>query len=602
MRLLRKITAIVLAVSMIAPSVLGTAVQVYAADAAAAPTVTEYLSDNLEDADADKAAGMSGEYWETEAPADVQEAAQMYAEEAADGKVEFDAKGAEDVTDGEAKPGAKGAKDIPLEYMQVTAAEKKYEDGLRETAHHVRVTYTIANRKYLKAKTIDGMFDSNMDAFLASMVATSPVYESKEHDGCYVAFLNYGSMNGLSDRIVDAEFVTNTQENPKDVSNDVVFDKKTGIVYIPKSYYFAADGTELGYDLQAQVLVAPELGKGVDVNVAVENHSAAKSVLKDGTAEFTAFNSMTFPLVAEEDAGKVNFEDIEVYLNDSALPADLEEGEGASYNGKTGEYTLNCLGATTYSVRFVIKGKTLSQRIRSLFGAETVHAAKGAVNGETMSYVTNVDTGKPITPSIEFEKLKVGNVYEYNGSNSTHKYEAYREMLYAGQKNFVYAPYLSTDGTSSDREKFYNYLTVADDENAKSLDKLIENVGDIVAAKDQNPSAGSGTTVNPDKKWEYWYMFGIGAPSGTLNEVHGRGAVSFGKANEWKWTDSFEYDGETRYRNLYVGMCCHVGDDLVEGEKKNQVSVLEKGDGYVVLGLAQTAAGTTRRARPSSRS
>lgn len=292
MRLLRKITAIVLAVSMIAPSVLGTAVQVYAADAAAAPTVTEYLSDNLEDADADKAAGMSGEYWETEAPADVQEAAQMYAEDAADGKVEFDAKGAEDVTDGEAKPGAKGAKDIPLEDMQVTAAEKKYEDGLRETAHHVRVTYTIANRKYLKAKTIDGMFDSNMDAFLASMVATSPVYESKEHDGCYVAFLNYGSMNGLSDRIVDAEFVTNTQENPKDVSNDVVFDKKTGIVYIPKSYYFAADGTELGYDLQAQVLVAPELEKGVEVNVAVENHSAAKSVLKDGTAEFTAFNSL----------------------------------------------------------------------------------------------------------------------------------------------------------------------------------------------------------------------------------------------------------------------------------------------------------------------
>ncbi|EOS69441.1 hypothetical protein C818_02602, partial [Lachnospiraceae bacterium MD308] len=31
------------------------------------------------------------------------------------------------------------------------------------------------NRKYLKAKTIDGMFDSNMDAFLASMAATSPV-------------------------------------------------------------------------------------------------------------------------------------------------------------------------------------------------------------------------------------------------------------------------------------------------------------------------------------------------------------------------------------------------------------------------------------------
>ncbi|EOS69438.1 hypothetical protein C818_02604 [Lachnospiraceae bacterium MD308] len=99
-------------------------------------------------------------------------------------------------------------------------------------------------------------------------------------------------------------------------------------------------------------------------------------------------------------------------------------------------------------------------------------------------------------------------------------------------------------------------------------------------------------SLNQDKKWEYWYMFGIGAPSGTLNEVHGRGAVSFGKASEWRWSGSFEYDGETRYRNLYVGMCCHVGDDLVEGEKKNQVSVLEKGDGYVVLGLAQTAAGT----------
>lgn len=571
MKNFKKITAMLLAVCMLAPTVFVPAVRAHASETAGEQGVStsEFLAENLKDSKAEKASGKSEDYWEKEAPADADEAAAMYAEDAYDADTEA----------------GNGAGKADLDKMDVERAEKKYDgNGMRETMHYVRVTYTIANRKYLKAKTLDGLFHGNIDAFLASTVSIAPVYEVKGYDDCYVSFLNYGGLNGLSDQIIDYEFVTNVQTSPKDVKDDVVFDKKTGIVYIPKSYYFAADGTELGYDLQGQLLIAPDLESDVEVNVSVENRSPAKTLLQDGRMAFTTFNTMTFQLVDKADAGKISLDDIRVYVNDSALALDLENG-GGSYNAKTGEFTLNNIAAATYSVRFVIGGKTLAQKALEVLGFRT--EARAAVTGSTMTCVKNVDTGKEIAPSIEVDKLKVGDVYEYDGRNSTHNYDAYRAMLDAGQKNFIYGPRLPTGTTSSVRSKFYEYLTTEEDEGgAKSLSKIIDGLGGLVAAKDQ--------TENGDHNWKYWYMFAVGAPSGTLTEIHDSSReVKFGSASEWKWSDTFEHEGETRWRNMYTAMCCHVGDDLIDSDKKNQVSVLEKGDGYVVLGLTQTAEGAT---------
>lgn len=232
----KKVIAIALAVTMMLPSALSAVPVVNAAEKSTSENrTTEYLSDHLQEQKAEKAEALSENYWEKDAPKDAKEAAAMYVEDASDGKVTADNSGA-------------GKEDENLEDLEVSTNQDAFDEhGLRETSHSVRVTYTIANEKYLKVDTIDDLFEKNTEAFLTSIVSTSPVYESKEND-CYIAFLNYGKLNGLGSKIIDADFVTNTQMNPKDVKEDIVFDKKTGIVYIPKSYYFSVDGTELGYD------------------------------------------------------------------------------------------------------------------------------------------------------------------------------------------------------------------------------------------------------------------------------------------------------------------------------------------------------------------
>ena len=554
---------------------------------------TSYITGNLKKGKIKEAEEISGEYWEEEAPEDAAEAGRMYLAEAQDKEYSSQTAGAANVEES-----------AELDVLETTAAEKHFdENGLRQTSHGVTVTYTIANDRYLKVDTLKELFDKNIEAFLTAVASTSPVYESRDIDDAYVAFLNYGAMNGLSNKILDAEFVTGEQHSPVDAENDVVFDKKTGIVYIPKSYYFSTDGTEIGYDLQAQVLICP---KGEDssskIRVTVENKSKAEAVMDEKTLDVSAFDTITVPLATPETAKKISFKDIHVYLNDSATEAPLTEGDLAGFNKETGEYTINQLAANLYSVRFVIDGKSVAERIFNFFKGAEVKAAPlkdGETAGAMMNAVKNVTTGEYIRPSIEYDKLKTKDTFSFDGKNRTHKFELIKDMMDAGVKDFVYGPYLPDSGTDSIRDAFY--FAIADDEGSgsKSLTSMIDKLEDkgsagLVQASGQNPDAGATSSVNTSHSRFYWYMFLIGAPSGTLKEVNSGKEVSFGKASEWKWSDDYSYEGEKTYQNMYPAMCCHIGDDILDSKKKNQVSVLEKKDGYVVLGLVQSDEGSSK--------
>lgn len=558
----------------------------------AGDATTDYIAGNIKKSKVKEAEDMSEEYWEKEAPADAAEAGRMYRADA------------EDKTYSSKTAGASNVKDsVELDDLEAAAAEKYYdENGLRQTSHDVTVTYTIANDRYLKVSTIKELFAENVEAFLTAVASTSPVYESKDIDDAYIAFLNYGALNGLSSKILDAEFVTGEQHGPVDAEKDIVFDKTKGIVYIPKSYYFSTDGTEIGYDLQAQLLVCPK-GENLtsDIQVSVDNSSKAQAVMDKKSVEFSAFDTLTIPLVTPETAKKIAFKDIHVYLNDSAEEAPLTEGDLAVYDQETGEYTINQLASNIYSVKFAVNGKSLTERILNFFRGTEVKAAvlnDGETAGAKMNAVKNVTTGRYITPSIEYDKLSVKDTFAFDGKNRTHKFELIKDMMDAGVKDFVYGPYLPDSGTDSIRDAFY--FAIADDEGSasKSLAGMIDKLDDkgskgLVNAGEQNPDAGASSTVNTDHSRYYWYMFLIGAPSGTLTEVDSGKEVSFGTSSEWKWSDTYSYEDETTYRNMYPAMCCHIGNDILDTKKKNQVSVLEKKDGYVVLGLVQSDEGSS---------
>lgn len=547
---------------------------------------SEYLSENLNTHKAEQAEQLSAEYWEDEVPADTKDAIKGYAEDYLE-KSSSQSKVSQN----------NESEKVDLDTLEVETTKSKYDkNGLRETTNYVKMHYTIANKKYLKVNTIDDLFKSNSNAFLTNIVSAARVYESKDLNDCYIAFLNYGDLNSLENRIIASDFVTNVQTNPKDVNSDIVFDENTGIVYIPKSYYFTAEGEEIGYDLQAQLLVSvtqEELESGVNVDVSVENKSSVNTELTSGVKKLSCFNNITFQLVSKKDADKVSFSDIDVYTNGSSVPTYLKKDVFASYNQETGEYTINQMGITTYSIKFVINRKDLVSRLKHMFGGQEVHAA--GVNGTTMNFVVNESTGKPINPSIDVAKLSVGDVFNYKASNVAHKW-GLRDSMIGHQGKYIYAPLLPNSGTDSIRDKFYYALSSDDGGNAKSLNKLINQVGSIVSITDQNPAAGSSGSVNPDKEKKYWYMFAIGAPHGTLESANGSKSVNFGTASEWNWSNTYTYNDATKYRHMYLGMCCHVGDNLVEGEDDdttNQVSILEKGKDYLVLGLCQTGGGTS---------
>ncbi len=629
---LKKHTAMSLAIAMTAAAVLpwcSVPMSVEAADPNVKAVTMEkditadYLADNLKSGMAKKADKLSDTYWKEDAPKDVKQAARKYAKDVADNGHEFE---------GKVNVGKLGSenheKSVDESKLQSDPVEKKFdENGLRELGSTVRVTYTVANTKYLKkdTKTIDDLMTKNREAFLTAFVSEVPVYEMKGNADTYVAFLNYGGLNGYAKNILDYSFITNVQTSPKEVASDVVFDKKTGIVYIPKSYYFATDGTEIGYDLQSQILVAPEDISSSTVSLTVENDKGVMLGDVKPKMDVSVFNGIEIPLVDPKDAGKVSFEDIDLYANDMVLPQNLIEGENASYDSETGVYTLNTIGATIYSLKFHIKKESVVAKIFD-FGTLEAKAAKSDAikNGSGMN-IAVTDKGKPLTPSIDVKKLAKKDVFNYtlsaSGNGTKSDRTARRALKY--QKSYVYGPWLpgSTPTCTDDRpagnrptggnamtitRKFYDAVASFDNDgdDAITLSGVISRLekldSGLVSAEDMNPNNYNpyyygGPNGDPEiQRTAGWYAFMIGAPYGDIKSADGSKTVNFGKASEWKWSETFTAsDGENvsdaGARRAFAGICCHPKSIADIGNKTNQVSVLDiaSDDSWVVLGLTQ---------------
>lgn len=563
-------------------------------------TMSGLLADGLSKKAAKKAESMSDEYWQEAAPSDFDEAASQYA------KVykKKDTKDGIDMGGNGAEGAKKSEKVANVDKLELDTYEKKYdENGLRETTHYIRVSYTQANPRFLKkdTKTIDDLMHKNKEAFLCNIVSTVSLYESKDYPDTYLAYLATGVENGSGSDIIDYEVVVGQEQSPRSIKDDVVFDKKTGVLYIPKSYYFAVDGTELGLDVNSQVLMVADDAKP-ELNIAVENDRKVALGKVSEKMEVSAYDAPAIPLVAESDASKVSFDDIEVYLNGSAARTDFKEGEGAYYDDNTGVYTIYQYGQTLHSIKFKIKGKTVGQKISDAIGLTpvSVHAAATDVYeseiGKSMKPVKNVSTGKYIMPNIDVEKIAAKDVYYYkaSGDGSNHSSVA-KPMLRAGQKNFVYCPYFPRSGGSHGaRQKFYEYITASDSaENPKSLEWIDNKLSSLNGDGLVNQTEQEDEDSDGHDEW-FWYQFVLDAPAGRMDEFGGRVQnVSFGRTEEWNWIDEWKQSGSAYEwcRHGFAAMCCHIGADaMVDAPtgKDIQMSVLEKGSDYVVLSLAGT--------------
>lgn len=276
---------------------------------------------------------------------------------------------------------------------------------LVDTEHTIAVKYTLADAAQCKQDmTIDGIFSNPEEAseiILGQYTSTSRVYMVSENSDYYVAFIDTTLINGTT-TILDWIFAKNDATGS--VIEEIQYDVKTGIAYIPKNLYLK-DGTEVANAIQVQLLVAFDIqnsGK-TKVDLIVENQN--ENIILAGISRIEAETldiTTTIPLTAPESANQISLENLTVYLNNKETPMVLKEGETASYNTMTGELTIVASPITLLSVKVVINNQTMSK----------LRAARAVNNPDDLAFLP----GR--LSNLDVSKISVGDLYKYTGGVS----------------------------------------------------------------------------------------------------------------------------------------------------------------------------------------
>ena len=287
------------------------------------------------------------------------------------------------------------------------------DDVLSDTGHDVVLKYTMADLSAVSdGETIDSVWsdpDSAGSKILGQYTSFADVYDPGDGGDYYVAFVDATRINGAGE-VLDAQFaIANLQGQTVD---DVFYDKDAGIAYIPKSHYFDENGIELAFGLQAQVLVGMDLSSDRSVSIGVAVESEAEGVAPSAESAVAAVDpvepTVTIPVVSVADAGKVSLDDIELYVDDSDSPVELDS-DNASYNQETGELEFAMSGLSITSLKAKIVSATAAQArvqapdslatwpIGEFTGLDTSAISEGQLI-QYQGYVRQSETGFSDTP------------------------------------------------------------------------------------------------------------------------------------------------------------------------------------------------------------
>lgn len=544
-------------------------------------SLRETLAGSLNDELAAQAGVLSDAYWDTDVPATEKDVIYEYA-------VNEDVLAVVDDNDEvvEYTSNFDTGSSVDIDSVETSTVEKNYDEwGLRETPHEVRVMYTTVDESRITENEIGDMWDDNYEAFISSIMMQQPVYEVDRYSDCYVAFLNYSALNGTNGRVVDADFTRGTERHPVDMSDQVVFDRDSGVVYLPKAWYFAGDGTEVSLDLTAQVMVAvdtknenmtDEQGNLLShISVTVENEAGRDTVLGNGTYESLAYDYAMLPLFEAGSVDGIRKDDIEVYLNGSAEPLDASE---LGYNPDDGMLTINKVAMSVTDVRVVFPKKGLFASAADMFSIGTASAADSA------NFLENImDSGmKPIynvtkyeqthnmeqsylRPNIDLTKLTAGDVLAYFtlGTYGSRYTSTYQDMWTRGAENFVYGSNFTGELTRSDTY----WMMVGNKGVTLKTDYTLgkkDSFGFIIElpfSSDSKPqNARNPVIVHTD---------------GNKLQVGDR--VFFGNQEDWQWIDlspDFTVGGESGiyYSHAIPGQCSHTEDSTYEDGSGTEVT------------------------------
>lgn len=319
---------------------------------------------------------------------------------------------------------------------------------------------------------------------VGQMETIVPIYMIDESDDYLVAYVNT-MQNDSRAKVIEWDFA-NANSNGEVLPN-CIYDKDTGLAYIPKSDAFENDGVPLG---KVQV----QLGQLFDYNASYAE-SVAVLDTPDGSVNASGFNAYDEMPTFNIGSGR-NAENLEVFLNGLPLYAEDDMWE---YDSDTGLLAINQSSILISSVNVRDFGKDtgfFGTALRAFFGLKPVQAATSWLG----DWSNMISIGKI---SAEDGALKVGDTARMTGT-------LVRSTSNQGS---------NLPGIAG-RVKFYNYIPVTANPMHEGYHIITDQFAYwIVGGSNSVP----GDFNSPAK----YYQYGTGAPDNSTTLASEAGHLSF---------------------------------------------------------------------------
>ena len=250
-------------------------------------------------------------------------------------------------------------KNVDTQYVKVNKID---------LANIIRIKQTLVQASdQTKGMTLDALHSSseNFNKFASSMMGqvetNAAVYNVDDNSKYYVAYVNT-MQNDATASVLDYEFANNNLNG--EVLKGAIYDKNTGIAYIPKDLYNVSDTKRQIFKVQIQFLQSISADGG--------NASSSSSVATQSNNDDIKIGDKTTNIYQKQSVQtdkNLNPDKLVVSVNGIPVTDDMYK-----YDSKTGKVVINGSPASVGSVTINGKDQSAASKIKAMLSASKVKA------------------------------------------------------------------------------------------------------------------------------------------------------------------------------------------------------------------------------------
>ncbi|MCC8150148.1 MAG: prealbumin-like fold domain-containing protein [Lachnospiraceae bacterium] len=221
-----------------------------------------------------------------------------------------------------------------------------------------------------------------LDKYIMQTGDYTAVYEVSGENGYYIAYADTMQDNPDSETR-EAVFAMN--DTGAQILEGCIYDSKSGLVYIPKEYFFDEDGSVWLFPVQVQFMQILDTDcNTTEVTAVVGNGEEITSTISSDVSFYDTDTTM------QTEAG-MDADHISVYVNGTPVSED-----SFAYESESGELTIHAFPSGVENVYVETSEETVAgsliDKMRNLLGNAGVYTEAFAVSYSSMDYfATNID-------------------------------------------------------------------------------------------------------------------------------------------------------------------------------------------------------------------